>query len=48
MGAGQRPVPGAVRRERRPGLLDDVLLVPSIGLESFGLAAREAMASGVR
>jgi len=25
----------------------DVLLVPSIGLESFGLAAREAMASGV-
>lgn len=25
----------------------DVLLMPSIGLESFGLAAREAMASGV-
>ena len=25
----------------------DVLIVPSIGLESFGLAAREAMASGV-
>ncbi len=33
----------------KPGILAsiDVLLVPSIGLESFGLAAREAMAAGI-
>jgi glycosyltransferase involved in cell wall biosynthesis len=40
---------GSFREEEKPGVFDsmDVLLVPSIGLESFGLAAREAMACGV-
>ena len=35
--------------ERKPGIFAqmDVLLVPSLGLESFGLAAREAMHHGV-
>lgn len=40
---------GAFREEDKPSVFSqiDVLLVPSIGLESFGLAPREAMASGV-
>jgi glycosyltransferase involved in cell wall biosynthesis len=40
---------GMFREEEKPNVFAsmDVLLVPSIGLESFGLAAREAMASGV-
>jgi glycosyltransferase involved in cell wall biosynthesis len=40
---------GRFREEEKPAVFAamDVLLVPSIGLESFGLAAREAMASGV-
>jgi len=40
---------GAFREAEKPRVFAsiDVLLVPSIGLESFGLAAREAMASGV-
>ena len=40
---------GQFREEDKPGVYADmdVLLVPSIGLESFGLAAREAMACGV-
>jgi GT2 family glycosyltransferase/glycosyltransferase involved in cell wall biosynthesis len=40
---------GRFREEEKPRVFAsmDVLLVPSIGLESFGLAAREAMASGV-
>jgi glycosyltransferase involved in cell wall biosynthesis len=40
---------GRFREEEKPRVFAsmDVLLVPSIGLESFGLAAREAMACGV-
>jgi GT2 family glycosyltransferase/glycosyltransferase involved in cell wall biosynthesis len=40
---------GAFREEEKERVFAaiDVLLVPSIGLESFGLAAREAMARGV-
>jgi phosphatidylinositol alpha-mannosyltransferase len=40
---------GRFREEDKPRVYEsmDVLLVPSIGLESFGLAAREAMACGV-
>ncbi len=40
---------GRFREEEKPSVYAamDVLLVPSIGLESFGLAAREAMACGV-
>ena len=40
---------GPFREEEKPRVFAsmDVLLVPSIGLESFGLAAREAMACGV-
>jgi glycosyltransferase involved in cell wall biosynthesis/GT2 family glycosyltransferase len=40
---------GRFREDDKPRVFAaiDVLLVPSIGLESFGLAAREAMASGV-
>jgi glycosyltransferase involved in cell wall biosynthesis len=40
---------GRFREDEKPRVFAsmDVLLVPSIGLESFGLAAREAMASGV-
>jgi glycosyltransferase involved in cell wall biosynthesis len=40
---------GRFREEEKPRVYAamDVLLVPSIGLESFGLAAREAMACGV-
>jgi GT2 family glycosyltransferase/glycosyltransferase involved in cell wall biosynthesis len=40
---------GNFREEDKPRVFAsmDVLLVPSIGLESFGLAAREAMACGV-
>lgn len=40
---------GRFREEDKPRVFGamDVLLVPSIGLESFGLAAREAMTCGV-
>ncbi|HEV7240139.1 MAG TPA: glycosyltransferase, partial [Thermoanaerobaculia bacterium] len=40
---------GRFREEEKPRVFAsmDVLLVPSIGLESFGLAAREAMVCGV-
>jgi GT2 family glycosyltransferase/glycosyltransferase involved in cell wall biosynthesis len=40
---------GTFAEEEKAAIFDsiDVLLVPSIGLESFGLAAREAMARGV-
>ncbi|HXO20364.1 MAG TPA: glycosyltransferase [Thermoanaerobaculia bacterium] len=40
---------GTFREEEKDAVFAglDVLLVPSIGLESFGLAAREAMARGV-
>jgi glycosyltransferase involved in cell wall biosynthesis len=40
---------GRFREEEKPQVFAsmDVLLVPSIGLESFGLAAREAMTCGV-
>jgi glycosyltransferase involved in cell wall biosynthesis/GT2 family glycosyltransferase len=40
---------GTFREEEKPRVFEsmDVLLVPSIGLESFGLAAREAMTCGV-
>jgi glycosyltransferase involved in cell wall biosynthesis/GT2 family glycosyltransferase len=40
---------GRFREEEKPRVFAamDVLLVPSIGLESFGLAAREAMTCGV-
>ena len=40
---------GSFREEEKPRVFAsmDVLLVPSIGLESFGLAAREAMTCGV-
>jgi glycosyltransferase involved in cell wall biosynthesis len=40
---------GRFREDEKPRVYAamDVLLVPSIGLESFGLAAREAMACGV-
>jgi glycosyltransferase involved in cell wall biosynthesis/GT2 family glycosyltransferase len=40
---------GSFAEEEKPRIFAsfDVLIVPSIGLESFGLAAREAMASGV-
>ncbi|HVR40360.1 MAG TPA: glycosyltransferase, partial [Thermoanaerobaculia bacterium] len=40
---------GTFREEVKPRVFAemDVLIVPSIGLESFGLAAREAMACGV-
>jgi glycosyltransferase involved in cell wall biosynthesis/GT2 family glycosyltransferase len=40
---------GTFAEDEKPAIFDsiDVLLVPSIGLESFGLAAREAMARGV-
>ncbi|HEV7487985.1 MAG TPA: glycosyltransferase [Thermoanaerobaculia bacterium] len=40
---------GRFREEDKPNVFSsmDVLLVPSIGLESFGLAAREAMTCGV-
>jgi len=40
---------GKFREEEKPRVFAamDVLLVPSIGLESFGLAAHEAMACGV-
>jgi len=40
---------GRFREDEKPGVFEamDVLLMPSIGLESFGLAAREAMACGV-
>jgi GT2 family glycosyltransferase/glycosyltransferase involved in cell wall biosynthesis len=40
---------GRFREDEKPRVFAsmDVLLVPSIGLESFGLAAREAMARGV-
>lgn len=40
---------GKFREEEKPRVFAsmDVLLVPSIGLESFGLAAREAMVCGV-
>jgi glycosyltransferase involved in cell wall biosynthesis len=40
---------GGFREEEKPRVFAsmDVLLVPSIGLESFGLAAREAMTCGV-
>ena len=40
---------GTFAENEKPLIFDsiDVLLVPSIGLESFGLAAREAMARGV-
>jgi len=40
---------GSFREEQKESVYAsmDVLLVPSIGRESFGLAAREAMASGV-
>jgi len=40
---------GTFAEEEKAAIFDsiDVLVVPSIGLESFGLAAREAMARGV-
>jgi O-antigen biosynthesis protein len=40
---------GRFAEDEKPGVFAsmDVLLVPSIGLESFGLAAREAMTCGV-
>ncbi len=40
---------GSIPEPEKPRLLSgfDVLVVPSLGLESFGLAAREAMALGV-
>jgi glycosyltransferase involved in cell wall biosynthesis len=40
---------GRFREEEKPAVYAgmDVLLVPSVGLESFGLAAREAMTCGV-
>ncbi|HET9211933.1 MAG TPA: glycosyltransferase, partial [Thermoanaerobaculia bacterium] len=40
---------GSFAEERRSGIFAglDVLIVPSLGLESFGLAAREALAEGV-
>jgi len=43
------PVEGRFREEEKEQVFDaiDVLLVPSIGLESFGLAPREAMARGL-
>ncbi len=43
------PVEGRFREEEKEAVFDaiDILLVPSIGLESFGLAPREAMARGV-
>jgi glycosyltransferase involved in cell wall biosynthesis len=39
------PLPEGEKAERLAGL--DALLVPSLGLESFGIAAREALALGV-
>jgi glycosyltransferase involved in cell wall biosynthesis len=39
------PVPEAEKADRLSGL--DALIVPSLGLESFGIAAREALARGV-
>jgi glycosyltransferase involved in cell wall biosynthesis len=40
---------GSFEEDRRPEVLAsfDVLIVPSVGLESFGIVAREAMAAGV-
>jgi glycosyltransferase involved in cell wall biosynthesis/GT2 family glycosyltransferase len=40
---------GAFDEERKAGVLSsiDVLIVPSVGLESFGIVAREALAAGV-
>jgi glycosyltransferase involved in cell wall biosynthesis len=46
---GSLKLEGTFAEEEKAVIFDsiDVLLVPSIGLESFGLAAREAMARGV-
>ncbi len=40
---------GSFEEDRKPEVLAslDVLIVPSVGLESFGIVAREAMAAGV-
>jgi glycosyltransferase involved in cell wall biosynthesis/GT2 family glycosyltransferase len=48
-GAASLVFEGRFREDEKPAVFSamDVLLVPSIGLESFGLAAREAMVSGV-
>ncbi|HEX3108063.1 MAG TPA: glycosyltransferase [Thermoanaerobaculia bacterium] len=45
----QHPVEGRFDEEEKERVFSaiDILLVPSIGLESFGLAPREAMARGV-
>jgi glycosyltransferase involved in cell wall biosynthesis/GT2 family glycosyltransferase len=48
-GAAAVSFEGKFREDEKPRVFAcmDVLLVPSVGLESFGLAAREAMACGV-
>jgi GT2 family glycosyltransferase/glycosyltransferase involved in cell wall biosynthesis len=48
-GTASLTLEGTFAEEEKAAIFDsiDVLLVPSIGLESFGLAAREAMARGV-
>ncbi len=48
-GADSLKLEGGFWESEKAAIFDsiDVLLVPSIGLESFGLAAREAMARGV-
>jgi glycosyltransferase involved in cell wall biosynthesis/GT2 family glycosyltransferase len=49
LGGDSLTLEGTFAEDEKPAVFDsiDVLLVPSIGLESFGLAAREAMARGV-
>jgi glycosyltransferase involved in cell wall biosynthesis/GT2 family glycosyltransferase len=49
MGGAAVTFEGRFREDEKPRVFAsmDVLLVPSIGLESFGLAAREAMTCGV-
>jgi len=47
--AGVVELMGSFEEDRKPEVLAslDVLIVPSVGLESFGIVAREAMAAGV-
>jgi glycosyltransferase involved in cell wall biosynthesis len=49
LGGDSLTIEGGFSEDEKLAIFDsiDVLLVPSIGLESFGLAAREAMARGV-
>lgn len=49
LGGDALTIEGTFAEDAKSAIFDsiDVLLVPSIGLESFGLAAREAMARGI-